>query len=124
MNNNYFFPCLGIRHKVSDWGAFLQQTLRGACGPPVSLLEGVSITASSTSMENFCKEFKTDSSFTAQRKRIIAIRVISIRIGTCGSRSCTSVACLVPEKLLNQVPIKVLLIDTSMPICEHCFKQI
>ncbi|OBS60017.1 hypothetical protein A6R68_08863, partial [Neotoma lepida] len=31
----------GIRDKVSDWGAFLQQTLRGACGPPVSLLEGL-----------------------------------------------------------------------------------
>lgn len=116
MNNNYFLPCLGIRHKVSDWGAFLQQTLRGACGPPVSLLEGVSISASSTSMENFCKESKTDSSFTARRKRIIVIRVISIGIGTfkCGIRSCTLVACLVPEKLLNQLPVKVLLIDISM----------
>ncbi|XP_028643386.1 scm-like with four MBT domains protein 1 [Grammomys surdaster] len=29
----------GIRDKVSDWNTFLQQTLRGACGPPVSLLE-------------------------------------------------------------------------------------
>nr|AAH66188.1 Sfmbt1 protein [Mus musculus] len=31
----------GIRDKVSDWNAFLQQTLIGACGPPVSLLEGL-----------------------------------------------------------------------------------
>ncbi|CAH7239982.1 Sfmbt1 [Phodopus roborovskii] len=31
----------GIRDKVSDWGAFLQHSLRGACGPPVSLLEGL-----------------------------------------------------------------------------------
>lgn len=31
----------GIRDKVSDWDAFLQQTLIGACGPPVSLLEGL-----------------------------------------------------------------------------------
>jgi hypothetical protein len=45
MNNNHFFSYTGIRDKVSDWNAFLQQTLIGACGPPVSLLEGVSITA-------------------------------------------------------------------------------
>ncbi|EPY76912.1 hypothetical protein CB1_001347004 [Camelus ferus] len=31
----------GIRDKVSDWDAFLQQTLMGACSPPVPLLEGV-----------------------------------------------------------------------------------
>lgn len=31
----------GIRDKVSDWSAFLQRTLTGACGPPVALLEGL-----------------------------------------------------------------------------------
>ncbi|XP_019489498.1 PREDICTED: scm-like with four MBT domains protein 1 [Hipposideros armiger] len=31
----------GIRDKVSDWDAFLRQTLMGACSPPVPLLEGL-----------------------------------------------------------------------------------
>ncbi|KFO25192.1 Scm-like with four MBT domains protein 1 [Fukomys damarensis] len=31
----------GIRDKVSDWDAFLRQSLMGACSPPVPLLEGL-----------------------------------------------------------------------------------
>ncbi|XP_060060501.1 scm-like with four MBT domains protein 1 isoform X2 [Erinaceus europaeus] len=40
-NNKTLEAPEGIRDKVPNWGEFLQQTLVGACSPPVSLLEGL-----------------------------------------------------------------------------------